>query len=96
MTGEETISLFEAIHLMRQLSAEGKTFSFAHSTYDTSRGISHGIRHVQTARIRPASKSDDLINADHKLFYFDEDLQEPRVCWQVLIMFFQGMQVILN
>ncbi len=88
---EETITLWEAIRQMRKLTGEGKSFSFVHSTYNADTQQSHGFRAVTSARLRPAAKGDDVKNADHKLFYFDETLNEPRNCWQILILFFNGM-----
>lgn len=93
---EETIDLYEAIRQMRKYSQEGKSFSFTHSTLNRETDTCNGIRYVQRAHLRPSAKSDDLVNADFKIFYFDEQLQEPRVCWQMLIMFFEDKKVILN
>ena len=94
--GEETISLWEAIRQMRMLTGQGKSFSFIHSTYNEDTQESHGFRHVNTARLRPAAREDNIKNADHKLFYFDEDINQPRNCWQLLIMWFNGKRCILN
>ena len=96
MTGEETIELYDAIRQMRTLSQQGKPFSFVHATWDRDACTTNGIRHVERAHLRPAAKGDNLSNADHKLFYFDEDLNEPRNCWQMLIMYFNGKRTILN
>ena len=93
---EETIDLYEAIRQMRKLTSEEKGFSFVHATYNRDKNTCEGIRHVRSAHLRPSAKGDDLINADYKLFYFDEDLIEPRVCWQMLIMYFNDKKVILN
>ena len=93
---QEDIDLYEAIKQMRMLTSKGASFSFVHSTWDKSRQICNGFRSVSKARLRPAAKCDDLENADYKLFYMDEDLNEPRICWQMLIMFFNGKKVVLN
>ena len=92
----ETIDLYEAIRQMRKITQEGGTFSFVHSMLNREKGTCDGIRHVKTARLRTAAKGDDLVNADFKLFYFDEDIKEPRIAWQMLIMFFDDKKVILN
>ncbi len=93
---EETIDLYEAIRQMRQLTQQGKSFSFAHSTLNRQTDTCDGVRYVKSAQLRPSAKGDDLVHADFKLFYFDEDLVMPRVCWQMLIMFFNEKKVILN
>jgi len=91
-----TIDLWEAICEMRRLSQLGQPFSFVHSTYDRERDQSHGIRVVKRAMLRPAAKGEDIQDADHKLFYTDEELQQPRNCWQILILQFNGRKCILN
>ena len=96
MFTEETIDLYEAIRQMRKFSQEGKSFSFTHSTLNRETDTCEGIRYVKRAHLRPSAKGDDLVNADYKLFYFDEVIEQPRVCWQMLIMFFEDKKVILN
>lgn len=90
-----TIHLWQAIHLMREATTKGESFSFAFATYNRSTTRCHGMTSVKHARLRPAAKGDDIVHADHKLFYFDETEQRPQVCWQPLIMFFNGFKVIL-
>jgi hypothetical protein len=95
MNEGDTIQLYDAIKTMRMLSQKEISFSFVHSTWNRDTATTNGIRHVERAHLRPAAKSEELINADHKLFYFDQDLNEPRNCWQILIMYFNGLRVIL-
>jgi hypothetical protein len=91
------INLWNAIAEMRKLTAQGIPFSFSHATWDRSRNISHGIRQVDRALLRPAAKSDDLSFADQKLFYEDLNISDPekakRNCWQILITSFNGISV---
>lgn len=96
MIEEETIQLYDAIKQMRMLSAEDKSFSFMHATYNRDTDSTNGFRHVERAHLRPAARGEDLANSDYKLFYFDEILNEPRNCWQMLIMQFNGQRVVLN
>ena len=96
MIDEETIQLYDAIKQMRMLSQKDESFSFVHATWNRDTCTTNGLRHVERASIRPAAKGDDLANSDYKIFYFDEDLNSPRICWQMLIMYFNGKRVILN
>ena len=96
MIEEETIQLYDAIKQMRMLSQQDNSFSFMHATWNRDTETTNGFRHVERAHLRPAAKGEDLANSDYKLFYFDEDLKEPRNCWQMLIMQFNGKRVILN
>ena len=93
---EDTISVYDAIQEMRKLSSVDKCFSISHATYNRDQQSSHGIRHCQNAILRPAAKGDDVANADFKLFYYDQDNRENRVCWQPLIMFFNQKKCILT
>jgi hypothetical protein len=90
----ETIPLWNAIAEMRRLTEAGETFSFVHASYDRDKQITQGIRVVHKAKLRPAAPEEKVQNADHKLFYYDIVIREPRVCWQPLIMYFNGKKVI--
>ncbi|MHC1707487.1 MAG: hypothetical protein AB9842_08195 [Bacteroidales bacterium] len=91
----ESIRLFQAVRQMRKITSEGQTFSFTHVSYNRDSMKSDGIRHVRKAKLRPAAKNDDVTHSDHKLFYYDMEIQAPRTAWQALIIFFNGMKVIL-
>jgi hypothetical protein len=81
---------------MRELTQKNKLFSFRHGTYNRDKNTTDGIRFVEKAQLRPAAKEDDVANADSKLFYRDELLKENRVCWQPLIIEFNGVKVKLD
>lgn len=91
------ISIYTAIAQMRKLTAQGKPFYFEHYTWDSERRKAEGKRVVRKALLRPAAKADNLVNADHKLFYEDMDIPDPkkarRNCWQILITNFNGIEV---
>jgi len=91
-----TIDLWDAIKEMRRLSGEGKTFSFAHATWNRDSCSSDGMKKVDNGYLRPAARGEDVKDADMKLFYYDLDKHENRNCWQVLLMYFNGKKVILN
>lgn len=92
----KTIDLYEAIRQMRKLTQQGLPFSFTHATYNRDRQSSDGIRIVRRAILRPSAKGDDVANADYKLFYLDQEINQNRVCWQPLLMYFEGKRIILN
>lgn len=89
----EEISLYEAIRQMRMMSAEGQPFSFAHFTYDDHRRRSDGLRVVNRATLRPAATTEEVRNANFKLFYTDIDARAPRTAWQPLLAYFNGKRV---
>ncbi len=93
---QDTITVYEAIARMRKLSSQGQSFSLTHATYNRDEQSSHGLRHCHNAILRPAAKGDDITGADFKLFYIDQDNRTNRNCWQMLIMYFNGLKCILN
>jgi hypothetical protein len=96
MHAAPTIDLYEAIKEMRRLTSVNQSFSFVHATYDRERDESNGFRSVKRAILRPAAKGDDQRDADHMLFYQDQEIGQPRKCWQILLMWFNGKKCILN
>lgn len=93
----DSINLWRAIAEMRKLTAQGIPFSFEHATWDRHRQKASGVRRVHKALLRPAAKGDNLADADHKLFYEDLNVGDPkearRNCWQILILTFNGIPV---
>ena len=92
----EVITVYEAINEMRRITAAGRSFSFVHATYNRDIMKCDGIREVKRARLRPAAKNDDVKYSDFKLFYYDEYFHENRVCWQMLLMYFNSKKLILS
>lgn len=91
----ETIDLYTAIKEMREITASGGTFSFVHASFERDTRKTTGIRVVHRAYLRQAALDDKVANAEHKLFYFDDEIKEPRVCWQPLVMFFNNKKISL-
>ncbi|MEI6577687.1 MAG: hypothetical protein WCO63_16040 [Bacteroidota bacterium] len=92
----ESIQLFAAIAQMRRITAQGGSFSMIHATYNRDTQECHGKKYVKNAKLRPQATKEVVINADHKLFYYDIDEGQPLNCWQPLLMFFNGKRVTTN
>lgn len=92
----EKIELWAAIARMREISAEGGTFSMKFRKWDRQRR--HGGEHVtiNAARIRPKAGDETISNASHKLFFTDTETGRALNCWQILIFEFNGMQTFIN
>lgn len=84
------MTVYEAIAHMRRNTADGTPFSLTFSTWDTQRHKSSGIKTIKQAVLRPAAKASDLENADYKLFIYDIEKQKDLICWQPLLMFYNG------
>ncbi|HAH24966.1 MAG TPA: hypothetical protein DCL77_14630 [Prolixibacteraceae bacterium] len=91
---ERTVTIWEAIREMRQLSAEMKTFSIVYMSYDRGRQKSTGMVRVDRAILRAQTPSDENRNADHMLNYMDRELNLPRQFYQILLMEFNGFKTI--
>lgn len=82
------MTVYEAIHQMRQLTAKGQPFALSFMTYSMQRHESHGEVTVEHALlVKNEKKEDDSLN-NFMLTYTDQDTQEARHFWQPLLMSF--------
>lgn len=84
------MTVYEAIHRMRQLTERKQPFSLSFMTYSMSRHESHGEVTCEHALLvkNEKAKDDDLSN--YMLTYRDQDTGEARHFWQPLLMSFNG------
>ena len=84
------MTVYEAIHQMRQLTERKPPFSLSFMTYSMSRHASHGEVTCEHALLvkNEKAKDDDLSN--YMLTYRDQDTGEARHFWQPLLMSFNG------
>lgn len=92
----ETIDLYEAVRRMKEITDAGGTFSFKFRKYDRRRLSGGDLAFIPKAKLRPKASGEKISDADYKLFFLDVEQNRPLVCWQVLIMEFNGMKTILN
>jgi hypothetical protein len=92
---QQPIELYAAVREMQRLSLAGGEFSFSFVKYDRQRRTGGDIANVSRARLRHKAASDKIEHSDYKLFFTDLDSGKPRVCWQVLIIEFNGQKLIL-
>jgi len=83
-----TMTVYDAIHKMRELTAKGQPFAFSFMTYSTQKHMSHGEVSVEHALLVKNEKrgEDDLNN--YMLTYTDQDTGEAKHFWQPLLMSF--------
>ncbi len=97
------MTVYEAIHQMRQLTAQGRPFALSYMTYSRQTGQSHGpvacehallIKNQQPAVPSPSPSSVSYADTpcrpsqDHMLTYRDQDTGEARHFWQPLLLSF--------
>lgn len=87
------MKLYDAIKKMRELSAEGKTFSFSFMSYNSSESSSEGVVDVKSARLRKRAMSDSYRNADALITYTDCSTGDARQFYLPCLMVFNGQKV---
>ena len=70
------MNVFQAIDEMRQLSSEGKSFSFSFMSYSYERRKSDGVITVNNARLRKQSHKENNRFADYMLNFINLDTME--------------------
>ena len=82
------MTVYEAIHQMRQLTAKGQPFALSFMSYSMQRHESHGAVTVEHALlVKNEKKGDDRLN-NFMLTFTDQDTGETKHFWQPLLMRF--------
>ena len=97
------MTVYEAIHQMRQLTAEGRPFALSYMTYTRQKRRSHGevacehallIKNPRPSALSVAAHSaDGFCPSDFMLTYRDQDTGEARHFWQPLLLSFNHEQL---
>ena len=75
------MDVYEAINEMRRKTEQRESFSFAFMS---------GIVKIERARLRKQSKKENKRFADYMLNFIDLDTMEYGMCWQPLLLEFNG------
>lgn len=81
---------------MRAYSERGENFSFAFMSYSYERRRSDGIVKIERARLRKQSRKENNRFADYMLNFMDMDTMEYGMCWQPLLLEFNGHELDLK
>lgn len=84
------MTIFEAIHKMRELTKQGQSFSFSYLSYSHATGKSNGIKEVRNATLLMRENIKHNQYAEHQERYIDRDTNEPRRFWHPLLLSFNG------
>lgn len=82
------MTVYEAIHQMRQLTAKGQPFALSFMSYSMQRHESHGEMTVEHALLVKNEKKDDDSLNNFMLTFTDQDTGEAKHFWQPLLMSF--------
>lgn len=86
----ERIHLYDAIKEMKAITQNGGEFSFSYRKYDRQRKKGGDLVNVPRATLRSRPLDGSIEYSIYKLFYTDVENEEPRQCWQLLIVKFNG------
>lgn len=90
------MKLYEAINRMRQLTAEGKSFSMSFMSFNSTEMKSEGVVDVSQAKLRKKADAGRYKNADFLMPYQDLDKGEARQFYLPLLMSFNGEKITIR
>lgn len=90
------IDVYEAIEQMKRISLAGGTFSFKFRKWNRATRSGGDVVTVKAARIRPKASDEKIEYSSYKLYFTDTETGLARVCWQPLIIEFNGRRTVLN
>lgn len=90
------IDLYDAIEQMKRISLAGGVFSFKFRKWNRATRAGGDVVMVNAARIRPKASDEKIEHSSYKLFFTDTETGLARVCWQPLIIEFNGHRTVLN
>lgn len=92
----ESLNTWDAIAQMRSLTSGGYSFSISFEGYTKSKRKATGAHTIRRCVLRSAPPVSKDQYAEYKLFLFDLETSENRVCWQPLITRFNDQKVELR
>lgn len=87
------MKVYDAIRQMEELTRVGKTFSFSFMSYSYDKSVSHGPVTVLHAKLLPSNRKERNQFSDYMIRYRDMDTYEDKMCWQPLLLEFNGEQL---
>lgn len=90
------INVYEAIEQMKRISLAGGVFSFKFRKWNRATRSGGDVVTVNAARIRPKASDEKIEYSSYKLYFTDTETGLARVCWQPLIIEFNGRRTVLN
>jgi hypothetical protein len=96
MNVSNSISVYEAVDKMREISKKDGHFSFSFMSFSEQRANSHGIVEVKKAKLTTKDRKEHNCNANIMENYIDIDSGEQHRFYKPLIMFFNGQKVKLT
>lgn len=90
------MNIFEAIEEMRRRTEMRESFSFLFMSYSYERRKSEGVVRIEHARLRGQSRKEYNRFSDYMLNFINLDTMEYGMCWQPLLLEFDGIELELK
>ena len=90
------MNVYEAINEMRACTKRGECFSFSFMSYSYERRKSNGVVWVEHAQLRKQSLIEHNRIAEYMQNFIDMDTLEYCICWQPLLLEFNGHELELK
>ena len=91
-----TISIWDAIREMREITGTGGSFNMTFMSYDRGRQRSTGVVSVGKARLRNATPKEQNKNAPYMLNFLDVEKNQPKQMYLITMMEFNGKKIIVT
>ena len=92
----DSIDLYAAVDEMKRISIAGGVFSFKLLKWNRATRSGGDVVTINAARIRPKASDEKIEYSSYKLYFTDTETGLARVCWQPLIIEFNGHRTVLN
>lgn len=89
----KTITIFQAIKLMRKLSDIGVPFSFSYKPYSKSRKTTGAVRNVERALLRPGLRKDQSDLSDSLIAFTEYPSGDPKFFHLPLLQSFNDYKI---
>jgi hypothetical protein len=87
------INIYDAVSRMRALTKEGKEFSIAFMSCDTTREKSSGLVEVPRVKLRSGTGDEMFKNSQYIINYLNIETNIPGRFYQILLMYFNGLKI---
>lgn len=91
-----TITIWDAIREMREITGTGGSFNMTFMSYDRGRQRSTGVVSVEKARLRNATPKEQNKNAPYMLNFLDVEKNQPKQMYLITMMEFNGKKIIVT
>lgn len=87
------IDIYQAFREMKKITDAGGTFSITFRKWDRSRRKGGDVVKLMSVRLRKKTSDEEIAHSSYKLFLRDVETSRALVCWQCLVMEFNGMKI---